>query len=225
MLAIPSALQAQFEEYLRNRAIPNNLQGAYKKWLRYYLDFCQKYNFPPIHKESLPHFIRKLQEKKQTKVQQEQAVMAITLYYEVLNAKVLPNKEPMPQPIIPPRYAPFNDEKHFSIREATAIPIQYEKVIPPLSRDSATSSSVHRSSHTVSPSGKVDVERGWVQKFQTFTRGKIPELLSSNDVKEFLTFLAVKQSANPLESFYVAINFHYLHSRNKVIKNQLSLEG
>ena len=46
MLAIPSALQAQFEEYLRNKEIPNSLQGAYKKWLRYYLDFCQKYHFP-----------------------------------------------------------------------------------------------------------------------------------------------------------------------------------
>jgi len=96
MLAIPSALQAQFEEYLRNKEIPNSLQGAYKKWLRYYLDFCQKYHFPPIHKESLPHFIHKLQEKKQTKEQQDQAVMAITVYYEVLNAKVLPKKEPRP---------------------------------------------------------------------------------------------------------------------------------
>ena len=76
MLAIPSALQAQFEEYLRNKAIPNSLQGPYKKWLRYYLDFCQKYRFPPIHKDSLPPFIRKLQEKKQTKVQQ-----AKTLFY------------------------------------------------------------------------------------------------------------------------------------------------
>jgi len=35
--------------------------------------------------------------------------------------------------------------------------------------------------------------RGWVQKFQTFTRSKTPELLLSNDVKEFLTFLAVKR--------------------------------
>jgi len=80
MLAIPSALQAQFEEYLRNKEIPSSLQGAYKKWLRYYLDFCQKYHFPPIPKESLPHFIHKLQEKKQTKERQEQAVMAITVY-------------------------------------------------------------------------------------------------------------------------------------------------
>jgi integrase len=35
MLAIPSALQAQFEEYLGNRAFPNALHGVYKKWLRY----------------------------------------------------------------------------------------------------------------------------------------------------------------------------------------------
>ena len=80
MLAIPYALQTQFEEYLQNKATPNRLQGEYKKWLRYYLDFCQKYKFSPTHKESLPHFIHKLQEKKQTKERQEQAVMAITVY-------------------------------------------------------------------------------------------------------------------------------------------------
>jgi len=28
MLAVPSPLQAQFEEYLRNKEIPNSLQGA-----------------------------------------------------------------------------------------------------------------------------------------------------------------------------------------------------
>lgn len=59
MLDIPSALQEQFEEYLRNKPIPNSSRGAYKKWLRYYLDFCRNHKFPPIRKESLPHFIRK----------------------------------------------------------------------------------------------------------------------------------------------------------------------
>jgi len=44
MLAIPSALHAQFEEHLGNEAVPNGLHGVYKKWLRYYLDFCQKYH-------------------------------------------------------------------------------------------------------------------------------------------------------------------------------------
>ncbi len=73
MLVIPAALQAQFEEHLRNRAVPNRLHGEYKKWLRYYLDFCVKYHFSPFQKESLPRFIHKLQEKKQSKDQQGQA--------------------------------------------------------------------------------------------------------------------------------------------------------
>lgn len=74
MLAIPSALQTKFEEHLRNKTIQNSLHGVYKKWLQYYLDFCRKYHFPPIHKESLPHFILKLQEKKQTTAQQELSI-------------------------------------------------------------------------------------------------------------------------------------------------------
>ena len=44
MLNIPFALQTQFETSLRNTAIPKHEQAAYIKWLRYYLDFCQKYH-------------------------------------------------------------------------------------------------------------------------------------------------------------------------------------
>jgi hypothetical protein len=84
MLNIPSPLRSQFQEYLQNRTIPNTIQAASLKWLRYYLDFCQKYHFPPEHRESLPHFLKKLQEKRQTQAQQEQAAHAITLYYELL---------------------------------------------------------------------------------------------------------------------------------------------
>ena len=35
--------------------------------------------------------------------------------------------------------------------------------------------------------------RGWVQKFQSFIKSKSPELISTGDVKEYLTFLAVKR--------------------------------
>lgn len=67
MLTIPSTLQKKFEIYLKNKAIPDKHHGVYKKWLRYYLDFCLKYNFPPRQKESLSQFIQKLHEKRQTK--------------------------------------------------------------------------------------------------------------------------------------------------------------
>jgi hypothetical protein len=36
----------------------------------------------------------------------------------------------------------------------------------------------------------------WVQHFQTFLRSKAPESLSANDVKEFLTSLAVKRKVS-----------------------------
>ena len=248
MLDIPSALQEQFEECLRNKSIPNSSRGAYKKWLRYYLDFCRKYNFPPMRKESLPHFIRKLQEKKQAEVQQEQAVKAISLYYETLKAKGLSNKKPTPQTSSPPAYAPLKDKKHFSVHEVVARPIQYKKVMPQHSRDSEPSSTVHDPSYTVSPPEKGYVERengaswevefslladeihvrhyssktlntykGWVRKFQTFTRSKTPELLSSNDVKEFLTFLAVKRkvSSSTQNQAFNALLFFYRHILQK----------
>jgi len=31
---------------LRNTAVPKKMHGLYRKWLRYYLDFCKKYDFP-----------------------------------------------------------------------------------------------------------------------------------------------------------------------------------
>jgi hypothetical protein len=84
MLNLPSTLLTQFEACLRNRGVPKPQHALYMKWLRYYLDYCQKYHFPPAQRESLPHFLDKLQEKKQTQAQQQQAAEAISLYYELM---------------------------------------------------------------------------------------------------------------------------------------------
>ena len=53
MLEIPAPLREQFEAYLRNKPVPNSWRGAYKKWLRYYLDFCSKYGFSPMSMTTL----------------------------------------------------------------------------------------------------------------------------------------------------------------------------
>ncbi len=86
MIPIPPALQTLFLESV-GQVVPGNLKRAYLKWLRYYWDFCHTYHFPHEHRESLPHFLKKLQEKRQTQAQQEQAAHAIGLYYELLDAK------------------------------------------------------------------------------------------------------------------------------------------
>jgi hypothetical protein len=77
MLPIPSHLSERFDKYLQDQKTPDNLQWAYKKWVSYYLDFCDKYKHPPGHKDALPEFIKKLHEKKQSNQQQEEAVTAI----------------------------------------------------------------------------------------------------------------------------------------------------
>ncbi len=87
MLAIPTALRAQFEERLLGKAIPRKTHWFFMKWLRYYLDFCRKYNFPDAKRESVAPFLRKLQEKKQTSVQQQQAVDAVALYFDLIEGK------------------------------------------------------------------------------------------------------------------------------------------
>jgi hypothetical protein len=76
MLPVAPQLQTQFEDRLRRSSVPKMPHGSYKKWLRYYLDFCEKYHFLAQHRESLPEFLGKLEAKRQSRAQQEQTASA-----------------------------------------------------------------------------------------------------------------------------------------------------
>ena len=86
MNEIPIEIIVLYDAQLVQKEIPKNFRFYYKKWLRYYLDFCQKYNFKQSDKKSLSYFIKKLKEKNQTDQQQKQASHAISIYYEILSA-------------------------------------------------------------------------------------------------------------------------------------------
>ena len=87
MIKISQELKVQFEALLAQKEIPKRLHSEYLKWLRYYFDFCHKYSFEKSKKESLPHFIKKLQDKRQTSQQQKNATLAISIYYEIKPSK------------------------------------------------------------------------------------------------------------------------------------------
>jgi Phage integrase, N-terminal SAM-like domain len=95
MLPIPPPLQTQFEDHLRKKGVPKQKHGLFKKWLRYYLDFCEKYQFRARGKKSLPEFLGKLGKKRQTKVQQGQATRAIEVFYEIIDENPPSRKPPM----------------------------------------------------------------------------------------------------------------------------------
>ncbi len=59
----------------------------YTKWLRFYWDFCHKYRHDSFHSDSLPLFLKKLQDKHQSR-QQKQAQQAVSLFYEMQTAPV-----------------------------------------------------------------------------------------------------------------------------------------
>ena len=72
MLPIPQHIDACFSNALMKKGIPTYKQFQFKKWLRYYLDFCSKYNHLPTNGKSLAPFIRKLESKNQSAQQQNQ---------------------------------------------------------------------------------------------------------------------------------------------------------
>ena len=81
MKQIPSNIKVHYDAHLNNKAISRSAHFHYVKWLRYYLEFCEKYYLNEFKKENIIHFIAKFKDKKQNAQQQKQAYHAILLFY------------------------------------------------------------------------------------------------------------------------------------------------
>ncbi len=46
MLPIPDTVLSRFDAVLEKRTVAPTLRADFKKWLRYFLDFCSKYPVP-----------------------------------------------------------------------------------------------------------------------------------------------------------------------------------
>jgi hypothetical protein len=86
MKQIPSDLKARYSSMLVQKEVPEKYH-YYGKWLRYYLDFCEKYRFNQLNKESLVHFIKIFCEKRQNDQQQKQEALAIFIFYKIRRFK------------------------------------------------------------------------------------------------------------------------------------------
>ncbi len=47
-LHVPVSILSRFDAILEKRAVAPRLRADYKKWLRYFLDFCSKYPVPTL---------------------------------------------------------------------------------------------------------------------------------------------------------------------------------
>jgi hypothetical protein len=205
------------------------------KWLRYYLDFCRKYDFAHERRESLPHFLSKLEEKRQTKEQQQQAAQAIEIYYELILStaynEVVVSQETISSGKKTPSESshPLKSSQKEAVSSGDLVP--RGNVLDEPSRPLLSSS---RGIKIISgASWKAEYTRlaqeiqvrhyssktlktytQWVRHFQTFTRSLDPQLLSSEHVKRFLTYLAVtrKVSASTQNQAFNAMLFFLLLS-------------
>ena len=100
MIPIPPDIKILYDAALIEKGVPLPAQFHYRKWLRYYLDFCFKYHHEPANKESFTPFVQKLKDKNQTEQQLKQAFDAVSIFNQIEkkkadqdNAQVLKNKK------------------------------------------------------------------------------------------------------------------------------------
>jgi integrase len=60
VLPVPKNISVKFNDALKQRTIPESIHVHYRKWLRFYLDFCEKYPPPAAKSERVRLFIEKL---------------------------------------------------------------------------------------------------------------------------------------------------------------------
>lgn len=199
MKQIPSEIKVPYDALLVKRGVPPTVHFYYRKWLRYYLDFCFKYRHERFKKESLSHFIDKLKNKRQTEHQRNQAFHAVSIFYETTNTDQ-------------DEVSALHTKNKDISRKKTGLKLIGADWRPVYNSLESEIKLRHYSPKTLK------AYRGWVKQLQGFTGSKDPQLLSSSDVKDFLTFLAVKRkvSASSQNQAFNALLFFFRH----VIKNE-----
>ena len=212
MKQIPAPLNSKFNTLLIKNKIPQRSRVHYLKWLRYYLDFCHKYGLKEYDTQSLPDFINKLKQKKQTAAQQQQAAEAVNIYYGIIQIKKLEVKEP---PDV------FQKSRQAKLKPNHRKPDPASKAVVQKAAEE------HWNTEFENLANEIKVRHyslktlksysTWIRKLYHHCNVEDPELLTSGDVKEFLTDLAVNQkvSASSQNQAFNALLFFFRHVLNK----------
>lgn len=199
MLRIPNIVFHRYVIHLGNKGVPSARFAEHRKWLRYFLDFCDKYPVPADKAERLRLFCEKLKEKKQTDDQRKHAAHAVSLYFEMPDNGVTTPAAVVPaQPDQMPAEQSFyvsEEAPRYSIyasRKSQYTDAGYQKKSSSQEWDTvlATMAAEIKVRHYSRKTLKTYAL--WSRNFQRFLKNKPPGELTTEDVKEYLSFLAVK---------------------------------
>ena len=236
MIPISAPLVSQYTTFIGHSGVPPSTHHYYVKWLRYYLDFCHKYDLQHSEKQSLADFVKKLKEKKQTEKQRKQARHAISFYYEM----ALPVKRKAPnslsqgngtvvsQSSCKAPSSPHTKQRSFYQANQPDVAIVFQAGEPaPCTEEVFKQSGADWTGVFNDLKNAIKIRHyspatlrtysGWARKFQAYTKSKAPRLISVDDVKAFLTWLAVDQgvSASSQNQAFNALLFLFRHVLGK----------
>lgn len=215
MHTIQNAVMKQYDTTLRSHGIPISQHSEYKKWLRFFYDFCAKYSAHDSRTEQVRLFCEKLRVKKQTEAQCRQAVHAVSLYFELQNQLPQQVEEvsvASPAVLTPPLYQSIATRRmsQYSMAgyEEKSDSPEWDAVLVKLAGEIKVR---HYSRRTLQTYAQ------WSRRFQRFLKNKPPQELLTADVKEYLTYLAVKckVAASTQNQAFNSLLFLYRHALKK----------
>jgi integron integrase len=249
MIPVPNDVMCKYNAVLKEHGIDSDLFSDYKKWLRYFFDFCAKYAESVCLSEQVRLFLQKLREKKQSEAKCRQAAHAVSLYFEMqeklssTGAKTVQSPDvqasrqsgvvglplagggiesskiayihPLMEEVNQPQMPALTAAPEVSIKS----PQQSYYSSKSLSQSEQVAGFVKKSQYSAagyqeksdSPdwdeliaklAAEIKVRHysrktlqtyaNWSRNFQRFLKNKPPQELSTAEVKEYMTFLAVK---------------------------------
>lgn len=214
MIPIPNAILDAYVAVLKKRNIPLKEHSHYKKWLRYYLDFCSKYHESLDKSEQANLFSTKLMEKNQTEDQRAQAAHAVSLYIEMPEQTLEAVADIEAEPCYPTPDSARADDPLDAHRKSQYLEAGYavksdspewDKVLAELAAEIKVRHYSRKTLRTYA---------NWSRRFQRFLKHKPPAQLSTADVKDYLTFLAVKchVAASTQNQAFNSLLFLYRHA-------------
>ena len=197
---IPTKIQNLYVDFLKKNELSSDEILSYLKWLRYYLDFCTKYNHPKSAPESLNIFITKLRQKNQTEKQINQARQSISLFYKLIeiykkkDSQSLPLSESDSKPAV----------EHSDKNKVAATNQNWQKEFHILKDEIQLRQYSPRTLKTYTH---------WVRKFQAYLKSKSPDSINSAYAKNFITHLAVEKqvSASTQNQAFNSLLFFFRH--------------
>ncbi|WP_224958182.1 integron integrase [Geomonas subterranea] len=232
MNGIPEPVVLAFLHLLTQSRVPPALHAEYLQWLRYYLDFCERHSPPESKSDRVRLFCEKLKERNRTANQRQRAAHAVSIYFTLLKKKERlapgpPDAIPTPQPA---ETFPESSPQAAVIAPAHSLPAtrsllrtsnyveagyqvksdspEWDDVLERLAAEIKVRHYSRKTLHTYAT---------WSRHFQRFLKNKPPNELSSDDAKQYLTFLAVKShvAASTQNQAFNSLLFLFRHALNR----------